>query len=118
MIGVDDSSTEGDIFCQIMPCDTINDTFHQDDCVNGVEGVVISKVSTQETRCLEVYKLKEDLPTNVPISDFDTSVESSKVSFLRSELKEYILIFYYSVLVGLGFQSLGFDDDFFRSLIN
>ncbi|XP_023741801.1 kinesin-like protein KIN-14T [Lactuca sativa] len=118
MIGVDDSSTEGDILCQIMPCDTINDTFHQDDCVNGVEGVVISKVSTQETRCLEVYKLKEDLPTNVPISDFDTSVESSKVSFLRSELKEYILILYYSVLVGLGFQSLGFEDDFFRSLIN
>ncbi|KAL4591256.1 hypothetical protein LXL04_004214 [Taraxacum kok-saghyz] len=91
---------------QIMP---INDTYHQDDCVNQVDEIV----STQETRCLKAYEMKE-----VPTSDFDTSVKSSKVSFLGSEMKDYILILYLSVLLGLGFESLGFEDDFFRSLMS
>ncbi|XP_024984947.1 kinesin-like protein KIN-14T isoform X2 [Cynara cardunculus var. scolymus] len=89
--GVDDSSIEGDIHYQIMPCDSISDTSHQDDYVNGVDGTVISQVFTHEKGYSDAYKLKDELPTNVSTSDADSSAiglaQVSEVSFSRSELK-------------------------------
>lgn len=139
MTNVDDSSTEGDIYSQITPCDTINDTYHQDDCANGVNGMIISKLG---------YELKEDLPSNVLTSDFDTTAndlhelrtpnflsiddfvhkdlnklsnqnhENAKTIGLSGLLKEHITILYYSVLLLFGFISFGFEGDFFKALIN
>ncbi|KAJ9555322.1 hypothetical protein OSB04_009936 [Centaurea solstitialis] len=149
MTGVDDSSIEGDICCRIMPCDSISETSHQDDYVNIVDGMAISQVLTCETKDLEAYELKDDLPANIPTWDVNScAIGLKEVSEVRTPkfpsiddfvlkdstklssetcanaqtkgfsdiLKENIMILYSIVLLGLGFESLGFEHDFFQAL--
>ncbi|KAI3688349.1 hypothetical protein L1987_82061 [Smallanthus sonchifolius] len=126
--GVDDSSTECDIYCRIVPCDTIDDTCHQNDYDNEVDSTVISQVSTQEAQNLEACELENDLPAKFPSMDKIILKDLTKNSSQKLEneqtrgfsdiLKENILIMYNSVLLGLGLKSLGFDHDFFQALMN
>ncbi|KAI3822957.1 hypothetical protein L1987_10559 [Smallanthus sonchifolius] len=126
--GVDDSSTECDIYCRIMPCDTIDDTCHQNDYDNEVDSTVISQVSTQEAQNLEACELEDDLPAKFPSMDKIILKDLTKNSSQKLEneqtrgfsdiLKENILMMYNSVLLGLGLKSLGFDHDFFQALMN
>lgn len=61
---VDDSSTDCDVWCRIMPCDDVNDTGYQNDDENKVDWMVISQGSIQleDDKCLSNDKIVfEDL---------------------------------------------------------
>ncbi|KAJ0555409.1 putative minus-end-directed kinesin ATPase [Helianthus annuus] len=127
--GVDDSSTECDMYCRVMPCDTVDDTCHQnDDDSEVVEWAVISQLSTREARNLEACcELEDDL--RAELSSFDKVIlqDLTNHSFKNHEhaetrgfsdiLKDNIVMMCNSVLLALGFKSLGFDNDFFQALM-
>ncbi|XP_076908373.1 kinesin-like protein KIN-14T [Bidens hawaiensis] len=118
---VDDSSTECDMYCKIMPCDQNDDDIE-------VSWTIISQVSKHEAaRDLEAREMEDDLPAK--FSSIDKVIledltnhssqtrENAEVKGFSYNLKETIVIMYNSVLLGLGFKSLGFDHDFFQALI-
>ncbi|KAK1429039.1 hypothetical protein QVD17_11238 [Tagetes erecta] len=118
--GVDDSSTDCDVWCRIMPCDAINDTGYHNDDENEIDWVVISQGSIQ---------LEDDLPAKclsndkIVLEDLTNHHSSQKCGNEQSRglsdvLKEQTLMMYNIVLLGLGFKSLGFHNDFFQALLN
>ncbi|KAI7726244.1 hypothetical protein M8C21_008588 [Ambrosia artemisiifolia] len=114
--GVDDSSTECDIYS------------HHIDDDNEVDWAVISQVSTHEAQNLETFcELQDDLRAEFSSLDKTFLQDSTKHSSHSREnaqtrgisdiLKDNIVVMCNSVLLGLGFKSLGFDHDFFQALM-
>ncbi|GJX12971.1 kinesin-like protein KIN-14T isoform X1 [Tanacetum coccineum] len=101
---VDDSCTECDLSSQIMSPDAISDTCYQSDYGNGVDGTVVSQESTHETWDMKAYDSKDDLTSNVRGYPYI--------------IKEHITILYNSVLLGLGFENLGYEHGFFQALMS
>ncbi|GJV11916.1 hypothetical protein Tco_1353457 [Tanacetum coccineum] len=104
MKGVDDSYTERDISSQIMSPDVISDTSYQSDYGNGADGTVISQESTHEAWDMKAHDSKDDLTSNV--------------RGYPGIIKEHITILYNSVLLGLGFEILGYGHGFFQALMS
>nr|XP_043614031.1 kinesin-like protein KIN-14T [Erigeron canadensis] len=135
-MGVGDTSTEGDIYSQIMSRDTmgVDDTStegytsHYEDHVNRVNQTTIPQVSNHERHNLEAHKLKDDLPTKTScihemiLNDLakhsSQTLGYAKTRGFSDLVKDNILIMYNIVLLGLGFRRLGFEHDFFQALMN
>ncbi|XP_071712680.1 kinesin-like protein KIN-14T [Rutidosis leptorrhynchoides] len=116
---VDETSTECDVYSRIMSFDMISDTSHHEDYyINGVN----------ETEDLTAYELKDNLPAKFSsvdeiilehLNDHSSQTsENAQSKGFSDFIKENILILYSSILLGFGFESLGFEHDFFAALMS
>ncbi|KAK9079004.1 hypothetical protein SSX86_000673 [Deinandra increscens subsp. villosa] len=114
--GVDDSSTEFDICCRVMPCDGFSDTCnYRNDYEIEVDWRVMS---AQEARS---YESEDESPGEFSCLERivleDSSMKATESRGFLDILKENVEIMYNSLLLGVGFTSLGFHHDFFQALM-